>query len=88
MGLAEFVVEAQATNHVTFSPNVLENSLVHRFRSIMQGSGLQQSGAGINPKECYVHDGESIQGAGVTLVYFTKLVPGNLAGEGCSIVEV
>ncbi len=47
----------------------------------MQGSGLRQSG--INPKECYVHAGESIQGAGVTLVYaniyLSKLVPGNLA---------
>ncbi len=54
----------------------------------MQGSSLRQSGAGINPKECYVHDGESIQGAGVTLVYFTKLVLGNLARELCSNVEV
>ena len=62
--------------------------MVHRFKSIMQGSGLPQSGAGINPKGRYVHDGESIQGAGVTLVYFTKLVPGNLAREVCSNVEV
>ena len=85
---SEFVVKAQATNHVAFSPNLQENSLVHRFKSIMQGSGLQQSGACINLKECYVHDGESIQGAGVTLVYFTKLVPGNLAREVCSNVEV
>jgi len=64
-------------------PMYWNNFLVHRFKSIMQGSGLRQSGAGINPKERYVHDGESIQGAGVTLVYaniyFSKLVPGNLA---------
>ncbi len=85
---SEFLVEAQAINHVAFSPNVLQKSLVHRFKSIMQGSGLQQSSAGINPKECYVHDGENVQGTGVTLVYFTKSAPGNYARDVCSNVEV
>ena len=67
---AEFSAEAQLINHIAFTPNCLDRSLVHRFKSIMQQGGMQQSSAGINKKESGIHGGKQIQG--VTLIYYNQ----------------
>ena len=80
LGCVEFAAESQAINHYAFSPNVLDKALVHRFKSIMQHHGMQQSSAGINSTELAVQSSEEIKG--VTLVYFTQALPSTTPGSG------
>ena len=80
LGCAEFAAESQAINHYAFSPNVLDKALVHRFKSVMQHHGMQQSSAGINSTELALHKGEEIKG--VTLVYFTQSASPATPGSG------
>ena len=71
----EFAVEAQAINHLAFSPNVLDKHLVHSIKSVLHASGFQQTNAGINKAESGVYGGQTVHG--VTLVYYKR---GQLAG--------